>query len=264
MEKPQHWMLSSEWESRVLSPGRQRTVFQYSENLHMSLIDIFSSLNVNSIFLYSWYIILYVTNGQYGDHSFKGYTLCTVTEKYWLWSLRCRVYPCSILNFLLIRLLLAVLGLHCCTDFSLVAATRGSFLAAARGLRVAVASRGAEHGLQACTHLQLWLQALERGLSSWGSRPQWLCGTWDLPGPGIEPVSPALVVDFFSCWATGKPPVAFLKRSFKNMDHFYVNYWICYNIASVVCFVFLATNHVGSYLLDQGSNPHPLHWKAKS
>ena len=28
--------------------------------------------------------------------------------------------------------------------------------------------------------------------------------------------------------------------------------------------VFLATRHVGSYLPNQGSNPHSLHWKAKS
>ena len=28
--------------------------------------------------------------------------------------------------------------------------------------------------------------------------------------------------------------------------------------------VFLAVRHVGSQLPDQGSNPHPLHWKVKS
>jgi len=40
-------------------------------------------------------------------------------------------------------------------------------------------------------------------------------------------------------------------------------YWIWYNIASVSCFRFLATRHVGSLLLDQGLNPHSLYWKAK-
>ena len=29
-------------------------------------------------------------------------------------------------------------------------------------------------------------------------------------------------------------------------------------------FPFLALNHVGSYLPNQRSNPHPLHWKVKS
>ena len=36
------------------------------------------------------------------------------------------------------------------------------------------------------------------------------------------------------------------------------------NIASVLCFGSLAARHVGSQLPDQGSNPHPLCWKAKS
>ena len=34
--------------------------------------------------------------------------------------------------------------------------------------------------------------ALEHRLSSCGARAQLLCGVWDLPGPGIEPMSPAL------------------------------------------------------------------------
>ena len=31
------------------------------------------------------------------------------------------------------------------------------------------------------------------------------CGTWDLPGPGIEPMSPALVAGFFTTEPPGKP-----------------------------------------------------------
>ena len=46
-----------------------------------------------------------------------------------------------------IYLFLAVLGLHCCIGFCLVAATGGSSLAAVHGLLVAVASLVAEHGL---------------------------------------------------------------------------------------------------------------------
>ena len=42
-------------------------------------------------------------------------------------------------------------------------------------------------------------------------------------------------------------------------------YWVCYNIASILCFwFFLAARHVKSWLPGQGSNPHPLHWKVKS
>ena len=36
------------------------------------------------------------------------------------------------------------------------------------------------------------------------------------------------------------------------------------NIASVLCLGFLATRHVGSWLPDQESNLHPLHWKMDS
>ena len=46
-----------------------------------------------------------------------------------------------------ICLLLAVLGLHCCTGFSLVAASRGYSLVAVRGLLIAAASLVVEHGL---------------------------------------------------------------------------------------------------------------------
>ena len=41
------------------------------------------------------------------------------------------------------------------------------------------------------------------------------------------------------------------------MDHFKSLYGICYNIASVLCFCFLAARHVA----DQESDLHPLHWK---
>ena len=38
-------------------------------------------------------------------------------------------------------------------------------------------------------------QALECSLSSCGARAQLLHGMWALPGPGFEPMSPALEVD---------------------------------------------------------------------
>ena len=38
-------------------------------------------------------------------------------------------------------------------------------------------------------------RALERRLSSCGAWAQLLCGMWDLPRPGLEPVSPALAGD---------------------------------------------------------------------
>ena len=47
--------------------------------------------------------------------------------------------------------------------------------------------------------------ALEHGLSSCGARAQLLRGMWDLPGPGLEPVSPALAGGFLTTAPPGKP-----------------------------------------------------------
>ena len=43
-------------------------------------------------------------------------------------------------------------------------------------------------------------------LSNSGSRAQLLRGTWDLPRPGLEPVSPALAGRFSTTAPPGKPP----------------------------------------------------------
>ena len=47
-------------------------------------------------------------------------------------------------------------------------------------------------------------QALERRLSSCGAWALLLCGMWDLPGPGIEPMSPALAGGFLTTVLPGK------------------------------------------------------------
>ena len=47
-------------------------------------------------------------------------------------------------------------------------------------------------------------QALERRLSSCGARAQLLRGMWDLPGPGLKPVSPALAGGFLTTAPPGK------------------------------------------------------------
>ena len=46
--------------------------------------------------------------------------------------------------------------------------------------------------------------APERRLSSYGAQAQVLCGMWDLPGPGLEPVSPALAGRFLTTAPPGK------------------------------------------------------------
>ena len=49
-----------------------------------------------------------------------------------------------------------------------------------------------------------------RKLSSCGSRAQLLRGMWDLPRPGLEPVSPAFAGRFSTTAPRGKPPFLFV------------------------------------------------------
>ena len=91
---------------------------------------------------------------------------------------------------------------------------------AACGLSLVAASGG--YSLFRCTGLLRWLlllqstgsrhagssscgaRALERSLSSCGARAQLLGGMWDLPEPGIEPMSPALAGGFLTTAPPGK------------------------------------------------------------
>ena len=79
-----------------------------------------------------------------------------------------------------------MLGLHCCAQ----ASHYGGFSCCGAQALGARASVVAARGLSSCGS---W--ALERRLSSCGARAQLLCDMWDLPGPGITPVSPALAGD---------------------------------------------------------------------
>ena len=76
-----------------------------------------------------------------------------------------------------------MLGLCCCKGFSLVAASGG------------YSPGGGAWDSHCCGFFCCGAQAL--GRLAFGS-----CGTWDLPGPGIEPVSPELTGGFF----TAEPP----------------------------------------------------------
>ena len=57
------------------------------------------------------------------------------------------------------------------------------------------------------TWAQQWCsRALQCRLSSCGARAQLLRSMWDLPGPGIEPVSPVLAGGFLTTALPGKSP----------------------------------------------------------
>ena len=61
------------------------------------------------------------------------------------------------------------------------------------------ASVAVAHRLSSCGS-----RALQRRLSSCGARTQLLHGMWDLPGPGHEPVSPALAGRFLTTVPPGR------------------------------------------------------------
>ena len=67
-------------------------------------------------------------------------------------------------------------------------------------------------GFSCCRAQALGTQAsvvVAHRLSSCGSRAQLLHGMWDLPGPGLEPVSPALAVGFLTTAPRGKSLMSF-------------------------------------------------------
>ena len=101
------------------------------------------------------------------------------------------------LIYLLIYLFMAVLGLRFCARAFSSCGKWGPLFIAVRGPLTIAASLVAEHKLQ--THR----------LSSCGSRAQSLRGMWDLPRPGLEPVSPALVGRFSTTAPPGKPCFVF-------------------------------------------------------
>ena len=93
---------------------------------------------------------------------------------------------------------LAVLGLRFCARGFSSCSKRGSLFITVCGPLTIAASLVAEHRLQT------------RRLSSCGSWAQLLRGMWDLPRPGLEPVSLALAGRFSTTVPPGKP----LKRAF--------------------------------------------------
>ena len=86
--------------------------------------------------------------------------------------------------FFFIYLLLTTPGLHCCSQAVSSCNQRGP-----------LPSCGAQAshcgGFSCCR-----ARALEHRLNGCGARAQLLSHTWDLPGPGIKPVSPALAGGF--------------------------------------------------------------------
>ena len=98
---------------------------------------------------------------------------------------------------------MAVLGPRFCARAFSSCGKREPLFIAVRGPLTIAASVVAEHRLQ--THR----------LSNCGLRAQLLCGMWDLPRPGLEPMSPALAGRL----STTAPPAKPGSKSFEvNFD----------------------------------------------
>ena len=114
----------------------------------------------------------------------------------WLSSCEETVQKCSHFFFFLtfgFYLFMAVLGLRFCARAFSSCGKRGPLFIAVRGPFTIAASLVVEHRLQT------------RRLSNCGSWAQLLRGMWDLPRPGLEPVSPALAGRFSTTAPPGKP-----------------------------------------------------------
>ena len=93
-----------------------------------------------------------------------------------------------------------MLGLRFCARAFSSCGKRGPLFIAVRGPLTVAAPPVAEHRLQT------------RRLSNCGPRAQLLRGMWDLPRPGLEPVSPALAGRFSTTTPPGKPRKAFFLK----------------------------------------------------
>ena len=101
---------------------------------------------------------------------------------------------------------MAVLSLRFCVRAFFSCGKRGPLFITVRWPLTVAASLVAEHRLQT------------RRLSNCGSRAQLLCGMWDLPRPGLEPVSPALAGRFSTTAPPGKP-YFFIFKKHATMQH---------------------------------------------
>ena len=95
---------------------------------------------------------------------------------------------------------MAVLGLRFCARAFSSCGKRGPPFIAVRGPFTIAAPPIARHRLQT------------RRLSNCGSWAQLLRGMWDLPSPGLEPVSPALAGRLPTTAPPGKPLLSLFDR----------------------------------------------------
>ena len=134
-------------------------------------------------------------------------------------------------NLFIFILFLTVLGLRFCARALSSCGKRGPLFIAVRGLLTAAASPVAGHRLQT------------RRLSSCGSRAQPLRSMWDLPRPGLEPVSPTLAGRFSTTAPPGKPSLLYFV-----MTSLHFNLFLRFNSCSLFLAFLFTISSVTSIL----------------
>ena len=128
-----------------------------------------------------------------------------------------------------------MLGLRFCARAFSSCSKRGPLFIAVRGPLTIAASLVAEHRLQM------------RRLSSCGPRAQSLRGMWDLPGPGLEPVSPALAGRFSTTAPPGKPRTCFYSDG--GFLRAIWGHWQMENVVGLSFFLYRMRSIIQKYLL---------------
>ena len=132
-----------------------------------------------------------------------------------------------------------MLGLHSCPQAFPSCGEGGLLFVAGHGLLTAVASLVVGHRLQVCRLSSCGARILEHRLHSYATWAELLRGTWDLPRPGIEPMSPALKGRISSTEPPGKHFVSFL-----------LGFLFC--LFHVIVVVFIIFFQVCDFLVDHG------------
>ena len=147
---------------------------------------------------------------------------------------------------------MTVLSLRFCARALSSCSKRGPLPTAVRGLLIAVASlccRARALGTRASV-VVAW--ALERRLSSCGSRAQVLCGVWDPPRPGTEPVFPTPAGRLSTTVPPGKSLSMLFLFAISNYEFEYLFICllcICDFLSENYLFIFFAHFSVGISIL---------------
>ena len=117
---------------------------------------------------------------------------------------------------------LTALGLRCCTQAYSSCDEWVLLFVAVRGLQGSHCGGFSCCGTQAlgswasvvaaCGLSSFGTWALERRLSSCGAQALLLCGMWDLPGPGLKPMSPALAGGILHHCTTREVPLFLMSK----------------------------------------------------